>query len=191
MNSINYDVIVIGGGHAGIEASLISAKMGAKTLMITMLVEQIGASSCNPAIGGLAKGHLVKEIDALGGEMALCTDNTGLQFRILNSSKGPAVRGSRAQIDMDKYRVYMRNRVLNSLNLSVKQESVERLILNDNKAIGVETQLGNRYIAKKIVVASGTFLNGLIHIGEHTQKAGRQGEFASTTLADASPLTRF
>ncbi len=120
---MNYDVIVIGGGHAGIEASLVSAKMGAKTLMITMLIEQIGASSCNPAIGGLAKGHLVKEIDALGGEMALCTDATGLQFKVLNSSKGPAVRGSRAQIDMDRYRIYMRNRVLNSLNLSVKQES--------------------------------------------------------------------
>ena len=108
---MDYDVVVVGGGHAGIEACLASARMGAKTLLITILVEQIGASSCNPAIGGLAKGHLVKEVDALGGEMGLCTDATGIQFRILNASKGPAVRGSRAQIDMDAYRIYMRNKL--------------------------------------------------------------------------------
>ena len=181
---MDFDVVVIGGGHAGIEASLASARMGAKTLMITILVEQIGASSCNPAIGGLAKGHLVKEIDALGGEMGLCTDATGLQFKILNASKGPAVRGSRAQIDMDRYRIYMRNKILNTPNLSVKQEIVTKVILDGDRAVGVETQLGNRYLAKKIIIASGTFLNGLIHIGSHTQRAGRQGEFASTSLAD-------
>ncbi len=181
---MDFDVVVIGGGHAGIEASLASARMGAKTLMITILVEQIGASSCNPAIGGLAKGHLVKEIDALGGEMGLCTDETGLQFKILNGSKGPAVRGSRAQIDMDRYRIFMRDKVLNTPNLSVKQEIVTKIILDGDEAVGVETQLGNRYSAKKIIIASGTFLNGLIHIGEHTQEAGRQGEFASTNLAN-------
>ncbi len=181
---MNYDVIVIGGGHAGIEASLAAARMGAKTLMITILAEQIGASSCNPAIGGLAKGHLVKEIDALGGEMGLCTDATGLQFRLLNSSKGPAVRGSRAQIDMDRYRIHMRDVCLNTPNLEVRQEIVEGLIVEGDEVRGVETQLGNRYEAPKVIIASGTFLNGLIHIGERTQQAGRQGEFASVTLAE-------
>ena len=180
---MNYDVIIIGGGHAGIEASLASARMGVKTLMITILAEQIGASSCNPAIGGLAKGHLVKELDAMGGEMALATDATGIQFRILNQSKGPAVRGSRAQIDMDRYRIYMRDVVLNTKNLDVKQEMVDKLIIEDDKIIGVETQLGNHYIASKVIITVGTFLDGLIHIGEKKQQAGRQGEFASIELA--------
>ncbi len=169
---MDYDVVVIGGGHAGIEASLASAKMSSKTLLITILVEQIGASSCNPAIGGLAKGHLVKEIDALGGEMGLATDAEGLQFRILNSSKGPAVRGSRAQIDMDRYRVYMRDTLLHTKNLDIKQEIVTALILENNQVKGVETQLGNIYRAEKIIITAGTFLNGLIHIGER-QKRGR------------------
>ena len=180
---MNYDVIVIGGGHAGIEASLASARMGAKTLLITILVEQIGASSCNPAIGGLAKGHLVREVDALGGEMGLCTDKSGIQFRTLNASKGPAVRGSRAQIDMDKYRIYMRNIVLNTPNLDVKQEIADGLMIEDNIVQGVTTQLGNRYKAPKVIITAGTFLNGLIHIGDKQQTAGRQGEFASIELA--------
>ena len=178
-----YDVIVIGGGHAGIEASLAAARMGAKTLMITILAEQIGASSCNPAIGGLAKGHLVKEIDALGGEMGRCTDTTGLQFRLLNSSKGPAVRGSRAQIDMDRYRIYMRDVCFNTPNLDVRQEIVEALLVEEGAVRGVETQLGNRYEASRVIIAAGTFLGGLIHIGEKRQTAGRQGEFASVSLA--------
>ena len=181
---MDYDVIVIGGGHAGIEASLAPARMGVKTLLVTILAEQIGASSCNPAIGGLAKGHLVKEIDAIGGQMGLATDATGIQFRILNGSKGPAVRGSRAQIDMDRYRIYMRDIVLNTPNLDVKQEIVEALIIEDGKVQGIETQLGNRYMASKVIVASGTFLNGLIHIGDKKQQAGRQGEFASVKLAE-------
>ncbi len=181
---MNYDVIVIGGGHAGIEASLASARMGSKTLMITILAEQIGASSCNPAIGGLAKGHLVREVDALGGEMGLCTDKTGIQFRTLNASKGPAVRGSRAQIDMDEYRIYMRNVVLNTDNLDVKQEIADGLIIEEGEVKGVTTQLGNRYMASKVIITAGTFLNGLIHIGEKTQTAGRQGEFASVELAE-------
>ncbi|WP_415406612.1 tRNA uridine-5-carboxymethylaminomethyl(34) synthesis enzyme MnmG [Sulfurovum sp. CS9] len=181
---MNYEVIVIGGGHAGIEASLSSARMGVKTLMITILAEQIGASSCNPAIGGLAKGHLVREVDALGGEMGLCTDKTGIQFRTLNASKGPAVRGTRAQIDMDAYRIYMRNVVLNTPNLDVKQEIADGLIVEEGEVKGVTTQLGNRYVAPKVIITAGTFLNGLIHIGDKQQTAGRQGEFASIELAE-------
>ncbi|CAA6812235.1 MAG: tRNA uridine 5-carboxymethylaminomethyl modification enzyme GidA [uncultured Sulfurovum sp.] len=181
---MNYEVIVIGGGHAGIEAALAPARMGVKTLMVTILAEQIGASSCNPAVGGLAKGHLVKELDAIGGQMGLATDATGIQFRILNQSKGPAVQGSRAQIDMDRYRTYMKDVVLNTENLDVKQEIVEALIIEDGKVTGVETQLGNKYMAPKVIIASGTFLNGLIHIGEKQQTAGRQGEFASVELAE-------
>lgn len=181
---MNYDVIVIGGGHSGIEASLASARMGAKTLMITILAEQIGASSCNPAVGGLAKGHLVREIDALGGEMGLCTDTTGIQFRTLNASKGPAVRGTRAQIDMDKYRLYMRNVVLNTPNLDVKQEIADGLVIEKDEVKGVTTQLGNTYLASKVIITAGTFLNGLIHIGDKKQTAGRQGEFASIELAE-------
>ncbi len=181
---MNYDVIVIGGGHAGIEASLAPARMGVKTLLVTILAEQIGASSCNPAIGGLAKGHLVKELDAIGGQMGLATDATGIQFRILNGSKGPAVRGSRAQIDMDRYRIYMKDVVLNTENLEVKQEIVEALIIEDGVVKGVETQLGNKYMAPKVIITAGTFLNGLIHIGEKQQSAGRQGEFASVELAE-------
>ena len=181
---MNYDVIVIGGGHAGIEASLASARMGSKTLMITILAEQIGASSCNPAIGGLAKGHLVREVDALGGEMGLCTDKTGIQFRTLNASKGPAVRGSRAQIDMDQYRIYMRNVVLNTDNLDVKQEIADCLVVEEGEFKGVTTQLGNTYTTSKVIITAGTFLNGLIHIGDKKQTAGRQGEFASVELAE-------
>ena len=183
-NSMNYEVIVIGGGHAGIEAALASARMGMNTLMITILAEQIGASSCNPAIGGLAKGHLVREVDALGGEMGVCTDKTGIQFRTLNASRGPAVRGTRAQIDMDAYRIYMRNVVLNTANLDVKQEIAEGLIIEENVVKGVTTQLGNEYRAPKVIITAGTFLNGLIHIGEKKQTAGRQGEFASVKLAE-------
>ena len=182
---MNYEVVVIGGGHAGIEASLSSARMGKKTLLITMLADRIGAVSCNPAVGGLAKGHLVKEIDALGGEMGLCTDKTGIQYRILNASKGPAVRGSRAQIDMDKYSVYMRDVCLNAENLTVKQEMVEELIVKDGSVKGVKTQLLNQYEAKKVIITSGTFLKGLIHIGEVKQEAGRSGEFPSNKLSDS------
>lgn len=182
---MKYDVIVIGGGHAGIEASLVSARLGHKTLLITILAEQIGATSCNPAIGGLAKGHLVKELDALGGQMGLATDETGIQFRTLNISKGPAVRGSRAQIDMDRYRIYMRNLVLNTENLSVAQEMAEEIITKEGKVTGVITQLGNHYHAQKIIITTGTFLKGLIHIGEYKHQSGRVGEFPSINLSDS------
>ncbi|MBI3874180.1 MAG: tRNA uridine-5-carboxymethylaminomethyl(34) synthesis enzyme MnmG [Arcobacter sp.] len=180
-----YDVIVVGGGHAGIEASLVSARMGKKTLLITMLVEQIGAASCNPAIGGLAKGHLVRELDALGGEMGLCTDATGIQFRVLNASKGAAVQGSRAQIDMDAYRVYMQNVCLNTPNLQVYQDEVSELIVNNEelKVEGVKTKLGEIFQSKKVVLTTGTFMRGLIHIGENQYSAGRAWELPSTTLS--------
>ncbi len=182
---MKYDIIVIGGGHAGIEAALAGARLGKKTLLLTILVEQIGAASCNPAIGGLAKGHLVKEIDALGGQMGITTDKTGIQFRILNQSKGPAVRGSRAQIDMDRYRIFMRNIILNTDNLHVKQEIAEEIITKNAKVTGIKTHLGNIYHAQKIIITAGTFLKGLIHIGEHKQEAGRVGEFPSNALSDS------
>ena len=182
---MKYDIIVIGGGHAGIEAALVSARLGHKTLLLTILVEQIGAASCNPAIGGLAKGHLVKEIDALGGQMGLTTDATGIQFRILNQSKGPAVQGSRAQIDMDRYRIFMRNIVLNTENLTVSQEIAEDILSDGEKVTGIKTHLGNRYRAKKIIITTGTFMKGLIHIGEFKQNAGRFGEFPSVNLSDS------
>nr|MBP3724089.1 tRNA uridine-5-carboxymethylaminomethyl(34) synthesis enzyme MnmG [Campylobacter sp.] len=184
---MNYDIIVIGGGHAGIEASLAAAKMGAKTLLITILCEQIGAASCNPAIGGLAKGHLVKELDALGGQMGRTTDECGIQFRILNESKGPAVRGSRAQIDMDKYRIYMRNLLLNTPNLDITQEIATEILTEKTsekpQITGVKTHLDNIYNAKKIIITTGTFLNGVIHTGTAQLNAGRVGELSSTKLS--------
>ena len=182
---MKYDVIVIGGGHAGIEASLAAARMGKETLLITILAERIGATSCNPAIGGLAKGHLVKEIDALGGEMAKCTDAVGLQFRILNASKGPAVRGSRAQIDMDRYPIYMRDVILHTEHLTVKQEIAEEILTENGAVTGVKTDLGLVYEAPKVIVTAGTFLRGLIHIGEYQKEAGRVGEFPSNRLSDS------
>ncbi|CZE47347.1 tRNA uridine-5-carboxymethylaminomethyl(34) synthesis enzyme MnmG [Campylobacter geochelonis] len=180
---MNYDVIVVGGGHAGIEACLAAAKMGAKTLLITILAEQIGATSCNPAIGGLAKGHLVKEIDALGGAMGETTDNCGIQFRILNESKGPAVRGSRAQIDMDKYRIYMRNLLLNTPNLDISQEIATQILTKNNQIIGIKTHLDNTYNTNRLIITTGTFLNGIIHVGFNKLEAGRVGELSSKELS--------
>ena len=181
---MKYDIIVVGGGHAGIEASLAAARMGKNTLLITMLVEQIGAASCNPAVGGLAKGHLVRELDALGGEMGLCTDATGIQFRILNASKGAAVQGSRAQIDMDKYREYMRKVCHNTPNLEVYQDEVSTLLVKDvNEVYGVKTKLGEEFESSKVIITTGTFMKGLIHIGESTYDAGRAWELPSSTLS--------
>ena len=182
---MKYDVIVVGGGHAGIEASLSSARMGKKTLLLTMLVEQIGAASCNPAIGGLAKGHLVKEIDAMGGEMAKITDKAGIQFRILNENRGPAVRGSRAQIDMDKYRIIARDVCLNTPNLDVKQEIVEELIVENGEIQGVITELKNKYFAKKVIITAGTFIRGLMHFGQTQIKGGRFNERSAEKLSDS------
>jgi len=182
---INYDVIVVGGGHAGIEAALASARMGHNTLMVSMLAEQVGATSCNPAVGGLAKGHLVRELDALGGEMGLLTDEAGIQFRILNITKGPAVRGSRAQIDMDRYRMIARNTILTTPNMSLVQETATSLIMEGDTVVGIRTHLLNEYHAKRVILTTGTFLNGMIHIGEITQEAGRFGEFAAKGLTES------
>ncbi|ENA8884218.1 tRNA uridine-5-carboxymethylaminomethyl(34) synthesis enzyme MnmG [Campylobacter coli] len=177
-----FDVIVIGGGHAGVEASAAAARMGKKTLLLTTLIEQIGAASCNPAIGGLAKGHLVKELDAMGGLMGEITDEAGIQFRILNESKGVAVQGSRAQIDMDKYRIIARNKLLKLPNLEISQEQASVLIVENDEVKGVKTNLENIYFAKKVILTTGTFLNGLIHVGENKLQAGRVGELASVNL---------
>ena len=182
---MNYEIIVVGGGHAGIEASLAAARMGKQTLLITILAEQIGAASCNPAIGGLAKGHLVKEIDALGGQMGLTTDAVGIQFRVLNESKGPAVRGSRAQIDMDRYRVYMRNLLLNTPNLEISQEIATEILSENGEVAGVKTHLNNIYNAKKVIITTGTFLNGLIHVGFNKLEAGRVGELSAKDLSSS------
>ena len=182
---MNYEIIVVGGGHAGIEASLAAARMGKQTLLITILAEQIGAASCNPAIGGLAKGHLVKEIDALGGQMGLTTDAVGIQFRVLNESKGPAVRGSRAQIDMDRYRVYMRNLLLNTPNLEISQEIATEILSQNGEVTGVRTHLNNIYNAKKVIITTGTFLNGLIHVGFNKLEAGRVGELSAKDLSSS------
>ncbi|EFN2812731.1 tRNA uridine-5-carboxymethylaminomethyl(34) synthesis enzyme MnmG [Campylobacter jejuni] len=179
-----FDVIVIGGGHAGVEASAAAARMGKKTLLLTTLIEQIGAASCNPAIGGLAKGHLVKELDAMGGLMGEITDEAGIQFRILNESKGVAVQGSRAQIDMDKYRIIARNKLLKLPNLEISQEQANALIVENDEVKGVKTNLENTYFAKKVILTTGTFLNGLIHIGENKLQAGRVGELASVNLGN-------
>ena len=184
----HYDIIVIGGGHAGLEAAIVSARMGMRVHLLTMLVENIALASCNPAIGGLGKGHLVKEIDALGGVMGQITDKCGIQYRILNASKGPAVRGTRAQIDMDAYRIYARNLALNTPNLSISQENAEGLLKEEGdktRIIGVKTHIGKSYYAKKVIITTGTFLRGLVHIGENQSKNGRFGENASYGLSDS------
>lgn len=185
---MEFDVLVVGGGHAGIEAGIISAKMGAKTHLLSILVENIGLASCNPAIGGLGKGHLAKEVDALGGVMGMITDACGIQYRTLNASKGPAVRGTRAQIDMDAYKIFARNLVLQTPNLSVSQEMAESLLIDPKdaqKVIGVKTNIGKTYYAKKIILTTGTFLRGLIHIGEVMSENGRAGESASKNLTQS------
>ncbi|RDU63990.1 tRNA uridine-5-carboxymethylaminomethyl(34) synthesis enzyme MnmG [Helicobacter sp. MIT 14-3879] len=180
---MNFDVIVVGGGHAGIEASFACAKMGLKVHLITLLIENIGLASCNPAIGGLAKGHLVKEIDALGGIMGIIADNTGIQYRILNASKGPAVQGTRAQIDMDEYRIYARNLLLNTPNLTISQEMANELLIEKNYVVGIKTNINKIYKAKKIIITTGTFLDGIVHIGEFISSNGRVGESSSIKLA--------
>ena len=180
----NYDVIVIGAGHAGCEAALASARMGCSALMVTMNLDSIALMSCNPAIGGLAKGHLVKEIDALGGEMAKIIDRTGIQFRILNKSKGPAVRGTRAQADKQRYRMAMKESLEKQQGLDVKQGLVEKLLVEDGRIFGVETNIGARYHASAVIITTGTFLKGLIHIGLVHYPSGRAGEFPSVGLSE-------
>ncbi|HEY7167812.1 MAG TPA: tRNA uridine-5-carboxymethylaminomethyl(34) synthesis enzyme MnmG [Candidatus Binatia bacterium] len=176
--SNKFDVIVVGAGHAGIEAALAAARMGCTTLMLTLNLDHIGQMSCNPAIGGIGKGHLVKEIDALGGEMGRAIDETGIQFRVLNTKKGPAVRASRAQADKALYRQRMK-RVLESCpGLALRQGSVEKLLVESGKVIGVETQIGETFLGQRVILTTGTFLQGLIHIGDRNYSAGRAGDFA-------------
>jgi tRNA uridine 5-carboxymethylaminomethyl modification enzyme len=181
----DYDVVVIGAGHAGCEAALAAARMGFSTCLFTLNLDTIAQMSCNPAIGGLAKGHLVREIDALGGEMAKITDRAGIQFRMLNKSKGPAVWSLRAQADRVLYRITMRNVIENQLNLDIKQALIEKIVAEDGIVQGVITSLGIFYGTRAAVVTTGTFLKGLIHIGLDNFSAGRAGEFPSIGLSDS------
>ncbi|MBN1665213.1 MAG: tRNA uridine-5-carboxymethylaminomethyl(34) synthesis enzyme MnmG [Deltaproteobacteria bacterium] len=185
MLSNQYDIIVVGGGHAGCEAALAAARMGCKTLLFNINLDSIALMSCNPAIGGLAKGQLVKEIDALGGEMGKIADKTAVHFRLLNASKGPAVQSSRVQCDKQLYRLAMKTVVEKEPRLHLKQALVDRLVIEDGRICGVEDQTGVFYAGKAVVITTGTFLNGLIHIGTVHYPAGRAGEIASVSLAES------
>ena len=178
-----FDVIIVGGGHAGTEAALAAARMGQKTLLLSHNIETLGQMSCNPSIGGIGKGHLVKEVDALGGAMAQATDLSGIQFRILNSSKGPAVRATRAQADRILYKAAIRHKLENQPNLWLFQQAVDDIILDGDRAAGVVTQIGLRFNAKSVVLTAGTFLGGLIHVGMQNYSAGRAGDPPAISLA--------
>ncbi|CAM3754944.1 tRNA uridine-5-carboxymethylaminomethyl(34) synthesis enzyme MnmG [Polynucleobacter antarcticus] len=182
--SKNFDVIVVGGGHAGTEAALAAARMGCDTLLITHSIESLGAMSCNPSIGGIGKGHLVKEIDAMGGAMAAATDEAGIQFRILNSSKGPAVRATRAQGDRILYKAAIRHRLENQENLTLFQAAVDDLLVKGDEVQGIVTQMGLEFMSRKVVLTAGTFLNGKIHVGLNNYSGGRAGDPAAISLSD-------
>lgn len=178
-----FDVIVVGGGHAGTEAALASARMGSKTLLLTHNIETLGQMSCNPSIGGIGKGHLVKEVDALGGAMAIATDEAGIQFRILNSSKGPAVRATRAQADRILYKAAVRRRLENQPNLTLFQQAVDDLMLEGERVVGAVTQVGIRFRGRAVVLTAGTFLDGKIHVGLNNYAAGRAGDPPAVSLS--------
>ena len=180
---VHFDVIVVGGGHAGTEAALASARMGCRTLLLTHNIETLGQMSCNPSIGGIGKGHLVREVDALGGVMALATDLAGIQFRILNRSKGPAVRAIRAQADRMLYKAAVRHRLENQPNLWLFQQAVEDLMIEDSRIVGAITQVGVRFSARSVVLTAGTFLDGKIHVGLENHSAGRAGDPPSLRLS--------
>ncbi|HRC37157.1 MAG TPA: FAD-dependent oxidoreductase, partial [Rubrivivax sp.] len=171
-----FDVIVVGGGHAGTEAALAAARMGCATLLLTHNIETLGQMSCNPSIGGIGKGHLVKEVDALGGAMAEATDEAGIQFRILNGSKGPAVRATRAQADRVLYRAAIRRRLENQPKLWLFQQAVDDLMLEGDRVVGAVTQAGVRFRGRAVVLTAGTFLDGRIHVGLQNYSAGRAGD---------------
>jgi len=179
----HYDVIIIGGGHAGTESCMAAARMGCSTLLLTHNIETLGQMSCNPSIGGIGKGHLVKEIDAMGGIMAIAADEAGIQFRILNDSKGPAVRATRAQADRVLYRQAIRTRLENQENLDIFQQNVDDLLVKDDTVIGVKTQIGLVFYAKTVVLTAGTFLNGRIHVGLENHQGGRAGDPSAITLS--------
>jgi tRNA uridine 5-carboxymethylaminomethyl modification enzyme len=178
-----FDVIVVGGGHAGTEAALASARMGCKTLLLTHNIETLGQMSCNPSIGGIGKGHLVREVDALGGAMALATDEAGIQFRTLNGSKGPAVRATRAQADRILYKAAIRSRLENQPNLTLFQQAVDDLMVQGDRVVGAVTQVGIRFSARAVVLTAGTFLDGRIHVGLNNYQAGRAGDPPAITLS--------
>jgi tRNA uridine 5-carboxymethylaminomethyl modification enzyme len=183
-NDLSFDVVVIGGGHAGCEAAAASARLGVNTALFTHKIETIGEMSCNPAIGGLGKGHLVREIDALDGVMGEIADKSGIQFRLLNRSRGPAVRGPRTQSDRSLYRKYMQEKLLNYCNLSIFSDPVIKFIFNKNTINGFETKEGKKVLCSKLILTTGTFLNGLIHIGDERTPAGRYDEKPSTGLSE-------